>query len=171
MYNDSIDIVDNNYVNRIATDITDVLTESAKATFVKSVSNKEVYKSSIRNCNKEWHNGDCYKPKRDLRKSQRLYKHYGSIIFKERLRQSEIHYKRVMDDTIFRYICEMSIKMKELKTKNPKEFWKLFNGRKIVDNSNISFGTLFDFFKDLSKNKIEDNFIIENDINSDKIKE
>jgi hypothetical protein len=29
--------------------------------------------------------------------------------------------------------------MKELKTKNPKEFWKLFNGRKIVDNSNIFY--------------------------------
>ena len=59
--------------------------------------------------------------------------------------------------------------MKELKTKNPKEFWKLFNGRKIVDNSNISIETLFDLFKDLNKNEFEDNFIIENDINSDTI--
>ena len=112
-----------------------------------------------------------YKAKRDLRKSQRLYKHYGYIIFKERPRQSEVHYKRVMDDNIFRYNCEMINKMKELKIKNKKEFWKLFNGKKIVDNSNISIETLFDFFKDLNKNKFEHNFIIENDINSDTINE
>ena len=108
--------------------------------------------------------------KKKKKKSQRLSKHYGSIIFKERPRQSEVHYKRVMDENSFRYNCEMSNKMKELK-KNSKEFWKLFNGRKIVYNSNISIETLFDFFKDLNKNKFEDNFIIENDINSDTINE
>ena len=35
----------------------------------------------------------------------------------------------------------------------------------------FSIETLFDFFKDLNKNKFEDNFIIENDINSDTINE
>lgn len=52
MYNDNIDIVDKNDVNRIIKDITDVLTEFAKAILGKSVSNKEVYKSSITNCSK-----------------------------------------------------------------------------------------------------------------------
>ena len=55
--------------------------------------------------------------KKKKKKSQRLYKHYGSIIFKERLRQSEVHYKRAMDENSFRYNCEMSNKMKELKKK------------------------------------------------------
>ena len=57
------------------------------------------------------------KGRKKKKKSQRLYKHYGSIIFKERLRQSEVHYKRVMDENSFRYNCEMSNKMKELKKK------------------------------------------------------
>lgn len=59
--------------------------------------------------------------KKNQKKSQKLYKHYGSIIFKERLRQSEVHYKRVMDENSFRYNCEISNKMKELK-KTQKSF-------------------------------------------------
>ncbi|XP_063427570.1 asparagine-rich protein-like [Mytilus trossulus] len=114
-------------MNNIVTDICDTLTESAKTTFGTSTFNKTMFKCSKNQFSKDWYNKDCKKAQREFRKSQRLYKHYGSNIFKERLRQSELHYKKVMDVNIKNHNTEMSKKMKGLKTKNPKEFWKLFN--------------------------------------------
>ncbi|CAG2240579.1 VLDLR [Mytilus edulis] len=84
-------------MNNIVTDICDTLTESAKATFGTSTFNKTMFKCSKNQFSKDWYNKDCKKAQREFRKSKRLYKHYGSNIFKERLRQSELHYKKVMD--------------------------------------------------------------------------
>ena len=39
-----------------------------------------------------------------------------------------------------------------MRTKNPKEFWKLFKNDKIRDSYKISIDSLFDFFKDLNTN-------------------
>lgn len=75
-----------------------------------------------------------------------------------------------MDENSFRYNCEISNKMKELK-KTQKSFGNYLMEGKQQTTVIFSIETLFDFFKDLNKNKFEDNFIIENDINSDTINE
>ncbi|CAC5392434.1 unnamed protein product [Mytilus coruscus] len=105
--------------------------------FLQFVSNFEIETNQ-----KQWYDKDCNKAKKELRKSQRLYKHYGSNIFKERLRQSEIYFKKVMDDNIKKLNVDMSDNMNKLKNKNPKEFWKLFNKGRQREKSNISIGTL-----------------------------
>ncbi|CAG2186516.1 unnamed protein product [Mytilus edulis] len=89
-------------MNNIVTDICDTLTESAKATFGTSTFNKTMFKCSKNQFSKDWYNKDCKKAQREFRKSQRLYKHYGSNIFKERLRQNlnkEIHTFWIVNDT------------------------------------------------------------------------
>ena len=59
--------------------------------------------------------------------------------------------------------------MKNLRLKNPKEFWKLFNRDRKRESTNISMQSLFDFFKDLNRNKYDtnDDFIILNDVSSE----
>ena len=151
------------YVNEVC----NVLIESAKETFGTYEFNRNFFKSS-QNSN-QWFNADCRKARREFRKAQRLHRHYGSNLFKERLRQSEIYYKKVMDENIIRYNNEISNKMKTLKTKNPREFWKLFNRCNTRNKSDISINTLFDFFKELNKNKFENDpdLHFENDVNSE----
>jgi hypothetical protein len=43
---------------------------------------------------KQWCNGDCKKAKQNFRKAKRLYKHYGSHLFKQKLKASELFYKK-----------------------------------------------------------------------------
>ena len=50
----------------------------------------------------------------------------------------------------------MSIKYNErkidnLKSNNPREFWKIINDNKKSGNNNIDINTLFEFFKDLNE--------------------
>ncbi|CAC5390984.1 unnamed protein product [Mytilus coruscus] len=106
-YNDKENISKND-MNNLVHEVSDILTDSAKLTFGKNVYTKTILRNSKKQNNKQWYDKDCYKAKKELRKSQRLYKHYGSNIFKERLRQSEIYYKKVMDENIKKLNADMN---------------------------------------------------------------
>ncbi|CAC5372882.1 unnamed protein product [Mytilus coruscus] len=94
-------------INTVVTNITDILIDSAKATF-----GTHNFNGNMLNCNrkhnKQWYNFDCKKAKKELRKAQRMYKHYGSNLFKERLRHCEYYYKSVMDENIKKYNREIT---------------------------------------------------------------
>ena len=125
-----------------------------------------------RHSKKQWFDLKCLKAKKEFRKSKRLCKKYGSNIFKERLRVSELSYKKTMDNAIVRFNTDFRNKMKNMRTKNPKEFWKLFHGNRQRDISKIPLQTLVDFFKDLNTNKDHsDDFVITNEIYSDEVNE
>ncbi|CAC5415123.1 unnamed protein product [Mytilus coruscus] len=89
-YNDKENISKND-MNNLVHEVSDILTDSAKLTFGTNVYTKTMLRNSKKQNNKQWYDKDYNKAKKELRKSQRLYKHYGSNIFKERLRQSEIY--------------------------------------------------------------------------------
>ena len=59
--------------------------------------------------------------------------------------------------------------MRKLRTRNPKEFWKIFDRERKRETTHISVETLFDFFKDLNKNKFDknDDFLIINNVISE----
>ena len=43
--------------------------------------------------------------------------------------------------------------MKNLRMKNPREFWKIWNRVKSKDKNDVTTESLFNFFKDINKNK------------------
>ncbi|CAG2250847.1 unnamed protein product [Mytilus edulis] len=86
-YNDKENISKND-MNNLVHEVSDILIDSAKLTFGTNVYAKTMLRNSKKQNNKQWYDKDCNKAKKELRKSQRLYKMYGSNIFKERLRQN-----------------------------------------------------------------------------------
>ncbi|CAG2246849.1 unnamed protein product [Mytilus edulis] len=151
-------------VDEVVFDLCNILLKSAETTFGLT-SNK-----AHRHSKMQWFDLKCLKAKKEFRKSKRLCKKYGSNIFKERLRVSELSYKKTMDNAIVRFNTDFRNKMKNMRTKNPKEFWKLFHGNRQRDISKIPLQTLVDFFKDLNTNKDHsDDFVITNEINSDEV--
>ncbi|CAG2223100.1 unnamed protein product [Mytilus edulis] len=81
-----------------------------------------------RNCqeSKLWFNGDCKKSRRDYRKAKRLYKKYGSNLFKSRLKLTENAYKRTLDKNIINFNREMRIKMKKNEIKKSQRVLENF---------------------------------------------
>ncbi|XP_071138823.1 DNA-directed RNA polymerase subunit beta-like [Mytilus edulis] len=162
---DDISSVDQATVDSIVSDITTVLLSAAKDTFGVFTKNSKNIGGEGNFSNKDWFNKDCKKVRQEFRKSRRLYKHYGSNLFKERLRQSEKHYKKVMDENIKKYNENLRTKMRNMRFKNPREFWKIWNKVKHKNNCNITTESLFTFFKDINKNKYEgDTYDINNDV-------
>ena len=92
---EDIEHVDKPVVNDIVNYICDDLLTAAKNTFGFNVSNKNDKKYNQKKLNKEWFSTECRNARKEFRKSKRLYKHYGSNIFRERLKYSEKLYKKL----------------------------------------------------------------------------
>jgi hypothetical protein len=81
-------------------------------------------------------------------------RYYGSHLFKQRLKASELFYKNTMDANIIIFNHNLRETIITMRTNNPKEFLKLLNKNdKNRDSYKISIDSLFDFFKDLKTNK------------------
>jgi hypothetical protein len=66
------------------------------------------------------------------------------------LAESEKDYKRTLDKTQRKYRQNLCRRLKNMRTKDPKEFWKILNQGKRKTQPNISLQKLFEFFKNLN---------------------
>ena len=57
-----------------------------------------------------------------------------------------MYYKNIMDENIIKFNRDMRKKMKYMRVKNSKEFWKILNQDRKREKSKISLETLFHFF-------------------------
>jgi hypothetical protein len=67
------------------------------------------------------------------------------------MKKVEKEYKKLLDTSIINHRKEMRQKMKELRSKNSKEYWKILNSGCRKKQPNISISSLFDFFKKLNE--------------------
>ena len=72
------------------------------------------------------------------------------------LAESEKIYKRTLDKTRRKYRQNLCRRLKNMHTKDPKEFWKILNQRKRKTQPNISLQKLFEFFKNLNTTPSDD---------------
>ena len=109
-------------IDDIVTELSDILMTSAKATFGLKNTRNCINKSP-----KQWNNGDCKQAKQLFRKAKRLYKHYGSYLFKQRLKAhlfkqrlkaSELFYKNTMDTNIIKFNNNLREKIKTRATQS-----------------------------------------------------
>ena len=162
---EDIEGVDKTNIDVIVDDICDVLLNAAKNTFGVHTYNTNDGMRHKKELNKEWFSTDCKHARKEYRKSKRLCKRYGSNLFKERLRLAEKNYKKTMDDNIRSYHNNLRTKMKQLRRKNPREFWKIWNKTKNTDTCGITTESLFNFFKEINRNNFNgENFEINNDL-------
>lgn len=160
---DNDELVDKESVDHFTQEVTSIIIDAAEHTFGVSDFRKN---SRFRESRELWFNTDCRKSRKDFRRAKRLYKKYGSCLFRTRLKMAETHYKKVMDENIARFNREMQAKMKHLRLNKPKDFWKIFRRRSGRESTNIPLDDLFEFFKELNRNKTDSqhDYIIDNDI-------
>ena len=69
-------------------------------------------------------------------------------------KESEKSYKKLLDNELKRYRNNLSKNLKEMRTKNPKEYWKIVNKNRYSkqdSKQSIDINTLYEYFKDLNK--------------------
>jgi hypothetical protein len=72
------------------------------------------------------------------------------------MKKAEKDYKKQMDVSMKKHRKEMTKKIKNVRSNNSKEFWKLMRKVTYRKQPNISIDTLFDFFKTLNQNPTND---------------
>ena len=93
----------------------------------------------------------CKFQRQNYRKLKRKYKRYKTDVVKNELAAAEREYKRTLDTSMSRHRKDMQNKLKTMRTKNPKEFWKILNKGKRKEQPDIPVDTFFEFYKELNQ--------------------
>ena len=172
---------DINLINESVENLCKIITDAAADTFGTFDPKR---KKKIDSRHKPWFNRSCKEARKKYRKSIRNYKQNKSIITKSEMNKNAKEYKRIMNKYINEHKNIMKEKIDNLKSNNPREFWKIINDNKKSVNNNIDINTLFEFFKDLNEadygegdfpqvdvnDNVQVNNIINSEITEDEIK-
>ena len=89
---------------------------------------------NIFNKQKPWFNYECRMARTNYRRSKRNQKFRRSRNLEENTKRLEKHYKKVLDTSIRTHRQKIRNKINNLKSTNPREYWKIINSgnKKIV---------------------------------------
>ena len=146
-------------VNKVATDICHVYMHSARQTFGVT---KKVQKSK----NKPWFNGECRTARRKFHLAKRLYYRQTNTETRDNLKTTSKSYKRIMDNCIKNYKNGIARKLTELRSTNPKEYWKILNSSNENKKCAVDIDRMFRFMSDMNAGDCDDDFLANSD-NSD----
>ena len=83
-----------------------------------------------------------------LEEQKRLYKKFGGYIFKKDLYEKERLYKKKLKCANLRHRVEMKKQLCNLRSKNPKEYWKILNSDVDKQRCSADLHDLFTFYKE-----------------------
>ena len=145
--------VDKTKINTLLDHLCSIFCKSAKSTFgtCKFSNSKKKGKKKLGKLKKEWFNDDCHFERQNFRKRKRKFKTCRTDQNFQDLKQAEKRYKKVMDQAILDHKRNLSKKIKNLKSNNSQEFWKLLKSGKNREQPDIPMEKLFEFFKSLNE--------------------
>ena len=83
------------------------------------------------------------------------------------MRNSSRVYKRCIRRSVVKHRRTEANRIRNLKTTDPKEYWKILNGNKSKADVKVSLDDLMEHFKNLNKDNNEPDNTLGNSINSD----
>ena len=163
-----IDRIDENDSNiDVENIVIKILLNAASTTLGTYVYRSNAEKKIISKQSKPWFDDKCKVARKNYRCSKGQNRHHRNEYFFNKFKENERTYKKTMDDSMKTYRISLKKKLKSM-SNNPKDFWKLINsGKKTRNKTNISMGTLLDFFKDLNSSKNNDSYHDDNDTDLD----
>ena len=99
---------------------------------------------------KPWFNHECRMARTNHRQSKRNLIFRRSRNLEENTKRLEKYYKKVLDKSIRTHRQKIRNKINNLKSTNPREYWKIINSGKKKNSPEIPIDILFDYFKNLS---------------------
>ena len=147
---------------------------------INDICNKfsEIYSTAAQSCNnnddqgpkqkkgkKVWFGRQCERARKHYHTSKSKHSKHPSITTKLNLQQASKTYKKKMNYFINKHNKSTQNKLRSLKNKSPKEYWKIINS---IDNkkadSNIELDKLYTFFKDLNEQPDTEHDFCDNNI-------
>ena len=145
----------NDKVNTLINNLSEIFLNSTKSTF-GTYCHKAGKTRQTKLKDKPWFDLDCKFPRQKYRELKRKFHKYRKEINKQIFAESEKNYKRTLDKTQRKYRQNLCRRLKNMRTKDRKEFWKILNQGKLKTQPNISLQKLFEFFKNLNTTPSDD---------------
>jgi len=139
----------------LVNNLSQIFLDSAKSTF-GTYCHKAGKTHQTKLIDKPWFDKDCKFARQNYRKLKTIFHKYRTKINKQMLAESEKKYKRTLDKTQRKYRQNLCRRLKNMRTKDPKDFWKILNQGKRKTRPNISLQKLFEFFKNLNTASSDD---------------
>ena len=131
-------------INNIANQIENIFANSAKQSFGTRTSKTD------NKTHKKWFDKDCKHARNMYHYTRRLYNKHKNTYFKDLLKSVSKNYKSRITQSVKTFKSQRVEKLRNLKSTNPKEFWKIINS---VDKKNTHtppLDELHNFFKTLN---------------------
>ena len=116
---------------------------------------------------KPWFDDSCKESRKKYRSAKNRYKHTKTTADLVSMRNSSRVYKRCIRRSVVKHRRTEANRIRNLKTTNPKEYWKILNGNKSKTDVKVSLDDLMEHFKNLNKDNNEPDNTLGNSINSD----
>ena len=143
-------------INKICTDIGSIFVSAAEATSGKSKSTSHKHISDNSKDSKPWFGYKCKNARRKYHIARKINNINPTNNNKSKLKETSKNYKRTMNFCINKFNHNMQDKLRNLKSKNPKDYWKFINSlSKKKDNDKIDIEILHEFFKNLNEQSHE----------------
>ena len=119
------------------------------------------YNNSGKCMSKEWFGKECHEAKGFYLQALSLYNENRTPYTRNDLLDAKKRYKLCTRKYKRRFLIERSQKIKHLRARNPREFWRLFRKQKPVHGGNIKPDEFADFFRNLANEHTSANDDIE----------
>jgi hypothetical protein len=152
------DVVENSQMNNVYSKVCDVFKTCADKSDMLKYTNMTKRKLPCVRTNKKWFDSECKLKRKEYHNCKNNYGKSKYDTYVKKLRQASRNYKINSKKAIQRYERLFNRKLRNLRTNNPKDFWKLLcSGDKKDVTSKISLDAPSDYFKDLNIDKNEYN--------------
>ena len=124
-----------------------IFNDTCKETFgiKKPYTRKPMAKST-----KPWFNYECKSARNIYHKTRRLYNRFKTDYYKNMLKIVSKTYKNVLSNNAKRFNAEKIKKLRNLKTRDPKEYGRLLNEDKQNKTSSVPINNFYQFFKTIN---------------------
>ncbi|CAC5399374.1 unnamed protein product [Mytilus coruscus] len=141
-------------IDTVVDNIGEILVSSANDTFVKNRGT-----TTQRTNKKPWYTKKCYDARKKFHKARKQYSLHKNETNHKKLLDFSKQYKQITNKAYNDYQFNLESKIRNTSKINGREFWKILNNfnKKGNDDSNIiSMESLYNYFKDLNMNDIDE---------------
>ena len=131
-------------VDSVAKDICKVFITAAETTFGTRKAN---HLPQNKKCNKPWFNAECKIARNNFHLAKQEYNKHKTEDNIKNVRKMSKEYKKVMDCSIRNHTCNVARKLRQLRTTNSKEYWKILNSTNTDSKCTADINDMFLFFK------------------------
>lgn len=137
-------------VESVVNEFSDLLFTTADTIFGKTVGkSKSTYKQS----NKDWFNKECFDDKREFKRRRNIYNRNKTDDNRTNFIAARSRYNKTKKKAFMKFRREEGIKINNLASKNPRQFWKKIKGRSRKTNvhaDTLTLDDLYTHFKNLA---------------------